>query len=155
MNEEQAASADIGADNEETPLDPQAALGMVGDVRKSGHRETRWLAFYFLIYGVGIALVGLLIGASGGRLVSFAMGGWAILVVCTVVWANRKRAVIRHVGALMAVWVVCFCLTWGPTVIIGSIYFPRAMAWWIWCGIGIVVVHLVLAGYVWRKSARQ
>ncbi|GAB3559421.1 hypothetical protein [Spelaeicoccus albus] len=156
MNEEQAAarnSVDQGGD--ETPVDPQAALGIVNSVQERSRRATSWLGTFFLLYGIGIALVGISIGASGGRFTTAAMVLWVVFVVVTVMWANLKRAVIKGMGSLMAIWAICFCATWVPTVTIGATVFPHRVSWWIWCGIGTIIVHLVLAVWVWRKSARR
>lgn len=141
--------------HDERVSSPQEALALTRRMAHAGHRATRWVALWILLYGVGIGIVGVVIGATSGRgLVAILMAGWALFVGLTVAWSSRQRAAVKGMKQIMAIWAVCFAVSWGVTVFIGSWRFPHVMAWWIGCAVAIVVIHLILAGWVWRRSVR-
>lgn len=132
---------------------PEDALALTQRMSRAGHRATRWVAVWILLYGVGIGIVGIVIGASASPgVVATLMGAWALFVALTVAWSSRQRAAIRGMKTVMAVWAVCFAVCWGVTVVVGSWQFPHVLPWWIGCAIVTVLVHLVVAGWVWRRS---
>lgn len=97
----------------------------------SSRSASRWYATYMTVFGVGFALLTLLVGLGPEEpaYIGVALAAWAVLVVAALVWAGR-RPVGPHAPARLVVppWVGSGVL-YGGALFAGLTWFTHPLHW--------------------------
>lgn len=134
------------------PMNYETARAQVDEMAVRARRSARWLARYYLVFGVASLLAAVGFGVLHGLVWTIVLTTlWGALIVAITVYAARQRTMVRGGGRLhgwvMAVWTVL----WVGTVVIGSGY-DLAWPWWLGGGVALLATCTVGAWAVLRRT---
>lgn len=134
------------------PTDYELALARVDELAGHGRRSARWLARYYLVFGVASLLIAPAFGALHGALWTVLLSLlWAGLITAISIYAARQRTMVRG-GVRIHGWVMAAWTTiWLATVLLASSY-DLPWPWWLLGGVGMLAACLAGAWAVLRRT---
>ncbi len=137
------------------PTNYQLALSQADELALRAHHSARWLARYYVIFGVASLLIAPAFGLLHGLAWTIVLTGlWGALILGISLYAAKQRTMVRG-GARIHGWVMAvWTLVWVTTVVLGNIY-ELAWPWWVAGGVAMLVTCFIGARAVLRRTRLQ
>lgn len=137
------------------PTNYQLALAHIEELALRAHRSARWLARYYVIFGVASLLIAPAFGVLHGAAWTIVLTAlWGLLILGISLYAAKQRTMVRD-GARIHGWVMAvWALVWVLTVVLGSIY-ELAWPWRLGGGIAMLATCLLGARAVLNRTRLQ
>lgn len=143
---------DFRTDDDLTRSQAREALSAAADAAGAVHRRARWTGTYQLAFGLGFAVITLVIGLMERplNLVVFVVA-WAVFVVGMVLWSRRSPVGPRRGRPPVTPSWIATIVLYTAAIAVGSTWFERELGFWVPAAIA-VAVPLVLAGARERRA---
>lgn len=136
-----------------TKTSAQNSLDDAARLATATRRAARWYANYLLAFAGGTVLLSVLIGIVPGPVgVGIGMACWLALLIGLTVYQRRQQAKIRRFTSLHLIVIITWASLWIITVMVGNLYFPGELSWWLPAGIVTALPALVGAIAVYRAT---
>ncbi len=133
----------------------QEVLARAEALQARSAASSRWLVWYYLVFGVGSLLASIGVGAfSAGVGLAVVMICWMILIAAISIYANTRMAVMRGMGRLHSVVMIAWTIVWVAMVMLGA----RAglgLGWWIGGGVVLLVISWLGALVAHRRTGSR
>ncbi|MFT4295515.1 MAG: hypothetical protein QM582_08890 [Micropruina sp.] len=134
------------------PTNYQLALAHADELAGQGGRSARWLARYYLVFGVASLLIAVAFGVLSGLVWTIVLTVlWAALITGISIYAGRQRTMVRGGGRVHAWVMTVWTLLWAGTVVIGSSY-RMPWPWWLAGGLALLATCAVGSWTVLRRT---
>ena len=142
-------------------LDPTEALAQAQRLGARTQRSARWLARYYVIFGIASMLrerawleqyAALGFGLLRGRTWALVLTGvWLVLVLGISLYSSRQQTMVRGGGRIHAGVMAAWTVIWVITVTVGASN-DLPWPWWLAGGVGMLASPLVGAWVVLRRT---
>lgn len=134
--------------------DPTDALAHADRLAARTRSSARWLARYYVVFGVASALMALGFGLVQGVVWTvILMVAWLALIAGISIYAGRQQTMVLDGGRIHAAVMVAWTVIWVITVAAGG-NLALSWPWWLAGGIGMLAVALLGAWAVLRRTER-
>ncbi len=132
--------------------DPTEALAQAQRLGARTQRSARWLARYYVIFGIASMLIALGFGLLRGRTWALVLSGvWLVLVLGISLYSSRQQTMVRGGGRIHAGVMAAWTVIWVITVTVGASN-DLPWPWWLAGGVGMLASPLVGAWVVLRRT---
>ncbi len=134
------------------PSNYELALAQIDDLASRARHSARWLARYYVVFGVASLLIAPAFGLlHGPGWMTGLTVTWVMLIVAISIYAARQRTMVRGGGRIHARVMVVWSLLWAVTVVLGSTY-HMPWPWWLAGGVAMLATCAVGAWTVMRRT---
>lgn len=134
------------------PSNYELALSQADELGLRGRRSARWLARYYLVFGVASLLIAPAFGVLHGLAWTIVLTIlWGALIVAISVYAGRQRTMVRGGGRIHGWVMTVWTLLWVVTVVLGSSY-QLPWPWWLAGGVALLLACVTGAWAVLRRT---
>lgn len=128
------------------------ALAQADSLAVRTRDAARWLARYYVVFGVASALMAVAVGVwQGGIGTLVVMLIWAALIVGLSIYCGRQQTMVRGGGRLHRTVIIAWTALWALTVAVGSSN-NLPWPWWLAGGLAMLTASLIGAWVVLRRT---
>lgn len=136
------------------PSNADLALHQADQLAARAERSARWLARYYIAFGIASLLIAVGFGLLHGLVWTVVLTAlWGGVITAISIYAGRQR-MVRGGGRLHLTVMLVWTLVWVLTVLIGT-GFELAWPWWLGGGIALLITCLVGAGVVRNRAGAR
>lgn len=137
------------------PSNADLALHQADQLAARAERAARWLARYYIAFGIASLLIAVGFGLLHGLVWTIVLTVlWGGVITAISIYAGRQRTMVRGGGRLHLTVMLVWTLVWVLTVLIGT-GFELAWPWWLGGGIALLITCLVGAGVVRNRAGAR
>src|SRR5262245_25201111 len=132
-----------------TPSRAAGDLARAADVAARLRSRSRWMAGYLALFGLGFAVITVLLGllrSTPLRVAVIAL--WLPFVVAMVVWSSRQRVIARRAGRRAVPYWAATALLYCGVLVIGTPHLVGRLNYWLPAA-AIVALPLMIGA--WRE----
>lgn len=132
--------------------DYELAVARIDELGARSRRSARWLARYYLIFGVASLVIAPAFGVLHGPAWAIVLALlWAGLITAISIYAGRQRTMVRGGGRIHGWVMVAWTTIWVATVTIATSY-DLSWPWWLAGGVGMLAACFSGAWVVLRRT---
>lgn len=137
------------------PSNADLALHQADKLAARAEHSARWLARYYIAFGIASLLIAVGFGLLHGLVWTIVLTVlWGGVITAISIYAGRQRTMVRGGGRLHLTVMLVWTLVWVLTVLIGT-GFELAWPWWLGGGIALLITCLVGARVVRNRAGAR